>query len=401
MTARPAPSHAFDEAILALPFYEPQHVDYARSIGAWCTERADLWTAASAQPPLEAGANLLRELGKAGWLGFLDPEEDRQAAGPGDFRALCLGREALAYAHDLADFAFSIQALSATPILRHGTDEQKKRYLPGMAAGELSGAFAITELDSGSDASAVALSARRVPGGYVLDGGKAWIANGGTAGVLCVVARTGEGPGALGLTAFLVPADSQGLHAENVDVIAPRSIAHLVFEDCQVPDDAVLGRPGGGFAIAMDLLDRFRLTVGAAAVGFARRATDTALTRARKRPMYGGMLFDLPTVKASFADIETELNAAALLVARAAWELDRGNRAFAKHSAIAKLHATEAAQRVIDTSLQICGAAGLVHDAVTERLYRQIRSLRLYEGASEIQRTIIAGALSRRPAGEL
>jgi len=401
---RGAPPHAFDEGVLALPFFDDRHVHFARGIGAWCFERTELWAEADRLAPAEAGARILRELGRDGWLGFLDPFAAPSVSGPadpGDFRSLSLAREALAYAHDLADFAYSIQALSACPLLLHGSEEQKKRYLPEMAAGTLSGAFAVSEQECGSDAASVALAARAVPGGYVLDGGKAWIANGVGADLFCVIARTGEGPGALGLTAFLVPGDTPGLGREPVDLIAPRSMAHLSFEGCRVPADAVLGRPGTGFVVAMDVLDRFRLTVGAAALGFARRAGDAALTRARTRRIYGATLFDLPTVRQDLAEIEVELNAAALLVARAAWELDRGSRGFAKHSAIAKLHATEAAQRVVDAGVQVCGAAGLVAGSTTERLYRQIRSLRLYEGASEVQKTVIAGSLSRRPTREL
>lgn len=403
-----APPHAFDEAVLALPFFEQRHAHFARAIGSWSTARGQLWAEADRLAPPQAGALILRELGREGWLGFLDPfaappaeTPADAAADPGDFRSLSLAREALAYAHDLADFAYSIQALSAYPLLLHGSEEQKKRYLPEFAAGTLSGAFAVSELECGSDAASLALAARPVPGGYVLDGGKAWIANGAGADLFCVIARTGEGPGALGLTAFLVPGDTPGLRREPVELIAPRSLAHLAFDGCRVPEDAVLGRPGTGFVVAMDVLDRFRLTVGAAALGFARRAADAALTRARTRRIYGASLFDVPGVRQSFAEIEVEMNAAALLVARAAWELDRGARGFAKHSAVAKLYATEAAQRVVDASVQVCGAAGLVAGSTTERLYRQIRSLRLYEGASEVQKTVIAGSLSRRPAREL
>ena len=209
-----------------------------------------------------------------------------------------------------------------------------------------------------------------------------------------MVARTGEGPGTLGLTAFLVPATHQdGLVREPVATIAPRAFAHLRFDDCLIPPDSVLGKAGGGFVVAMDVIERFRMTVGAAAVGFARRAADTALARARDRPIYDGQLFDLPTVKATLADMEVKLNAARLLVARAAWEADRGGRRWSKHSSIAKLYATEAAQEIVDAALQLHGAAGLVRDSVTERLYREVRSLRIYEGTSEVQQRVIAGML--------
>ncbi|MGW2376458.1 MULTISPECIES: acyl-CoA dehydrogenase family protein [Kitasatospora] len=388
--------NAFDPEILRLPFYTDEHRDRAQRLGRWCEERAALWTELRTDGPDKAVRRALAALGEAGWLAFLDDEEPGT---DGDYRSVCLAREALAYAEDLADFAFAIQVLSATPILRYGSPEQRRRYLPGLAAGTLAGAFAVSEEQAGSDVAAVALTAERDGEEYVLNGGKAWIANGTVADVVCVIARTGEGPGPLGLTAFLVPGDTPGLRVrEPIDAIAPRPFAHLAFEDCRVPADAVLGRPGRGFVVAMDLLERARMTVGAAALGFARRAADAAQARARQRAVYGGVLFDLPTVKFDLAAMEVELNASALLVGRAAWELDRGHRGFGKHSSIAKLQATEAAQRIVDRCVQLHGAAGLVADSLPERLYRQIRALRVYEGASEVQQLTIAGALDARRA---
>ncbi|RFS84326.1 acyl-CoA dehydrogenase [Actinomadura spongiicola] len=376
---------AFDDGILALPFYEPEHRELAQRLTNWCDEHSELWNART--DPEKTELNVIRALGEDGWL---SPEAD--------FRSLCLVREALAYADDLADYAFSIQALASIPLLRHGSPSQKERHLPALTRGERVVAFALSEEQAGSDVAAIALRADQTPGGYVLNGRKAWVANGGIADLYCVVARTGEGPGALGLTAFLVPATTPGLHVrEKIAVIAPRALAHLAFDNCEVPSDSVLGRPGHGFVIAMDVLDRFRMTVGAAALGFARRAADAALSRSADRPIYDGRLIDLPTIRATLADTEVKLNAAALLVARAAWELDNGRR-FARHSSIAKLYATESAQEIIDAALQIFGAAGLVSDSVTERLYRQIRSLRIYEGTSEIQRAVIAQSLDLRRA---
>ncbi|MFB8278934.1 acyl-CoA dehydrogenase family protein [Nocardia colli] len=387
---------SFDAGILALPFYEPRHVQRAQQIESWCAEHAELWDD-SVTDPDAAGLRILRALGEHGWLAALDPAAGPESLAAGDCRSLCLLREGLAYADDLADFAFSIQALAATPIMRHGNEEQQRRYLAPMAKGTLCGAFAISEPDVGSDVAAIVLRADKVADGYVLNGAKAWIANGGIADLFCVIARTGEGPGALGLTAFLVPADTPGLTVgQRVPLIAPRSFADLEFTDCRLPKDSVLGRPGTGFVIAMEVLERFRMTVGAAAIGFARRATDAALTHAKNRKMYGAKQFDLQLVKATFADIEVELNAAALLVARAAWAADRGDPAAAKHSSIAKLYATEHAQHIVDACVQVFGAAGLVADSVTERLYRQIRSLRIYEGSSEVQKMIIAGSLGGR-----
>ncbi|MGK5628511.1 acyl-CoA dehydrogenase family protein [Streptomyces sp. URMC 123] len=396
---------SLDPEMLELPFYEPRHRAFAHALGAWCDERAGLWAEVRREAPETSGPRLVRELGADGWLAFLDPDGDRgegahPGAGAGDFRSLCLARERLAHAEDLADFAFSIQALAATPLLRYGTPEQRRRHLPGMADGTVVGAFAVSEEHAGSDVAALSLRAERTDdGGHVLNGHKAWIAHGSIADLYCVIARTGEGPGPLGLTAFLVPADTPGVRVrEHIEAIAPRSFAHLSFEDCRLPADSVLGRRGQGFVIAMDLLERFRMTVGAAALGFARRAADTALAHARDRAAYGGRLLDLQLIKASLADMEVKIGAAALLVARAAWEIDRGNRRFPHHSGIAKLYATEAAQEVVDASVQLLGAAGLVRDSVTERLYRQVRSLRVYEGTSEVQRLTIAGALDMRRA---
>lgn len=387
---------SFDAGILALPFYEPRHVQRAQQIESWCAEYTELWDDSDTDPDA-TGLRILRALGEHGWLAALDPAAGPEGLAAGDCRSLCLLREGLAYADDLADFAFSIQALAATPIVRHGNEEQQRRYLAPMAKGTLCGAFAISEPDVGSDVAAIGLRAEKVGDGYVLNGAKAWIANGGIADLFCVIARTGEGPGALGLTAFLVPANTPGLTVgQRVPLIAPRSFADLEFTDCHLPQDSVLGRPGAGFVIAMEVLERFRMTVGAAAIGFARRATDAALAHAKNRKMYGAKQFDLQLVKATFADIEVELNAAALLVARAAWAADRGDPAAAKHSSIAKLYATERAQHIVDACVQVFGAAGLVADSVAERLYRQIRSLRIYEGSSEVQKMIIAGSLGGR-----
>jgi acyl-CoA dehydrogenase len=384
-----------DPGVLELPFYEPRHADLAARITGWTAEHAELWRRPAGHQPAELGRIVLRALGEKGLLAFLDPD-----GGPGDdgeLRSLCLAREALAYADDLADYAFSIQALAATAILRHGSAVQRGRYLPGMAAGTLQGAFAVSEPQAGSDLAAVATRAVRDGADYLLHGTKAWIANGGTADVYAVLARTGEGAGALGLSMFLIPATAPGVRVEPVDLLAPRALAHVHLDGVRVPGDALLGRAGGGFPIAMQVLDRFRMTVGAAALGFARRAAHAALGHTRRREIYGGRLADLGTVRAALADIDVQLNAAALLIARAAWEADRGGR-HVRHSAIAKLYATEAAQRIVDECVQMFGAAGLVTDSVPERLYRQIRSLRIYEGASEVQRAVIAGSLDVRRA---
>ncbi|MFF3557806.1 acyl-CoA dehydrogenase family protein [Streptomyces tsukubensis] len=390
---------SFDPELLELPFYDDGHRRLAGEIGVWCDSYRELWDTVRRTDPDEAGRRLVGVLGEDGWLSGLDPAAAPSGL-PGDIRALCLAREALAYAEDLADFAYSIQSLAATPIIRHGTPEQQKRFLPAMADGSLIGAFAVSEQEAGSDLAAVALAARRTGGGdWVLDGHKAWIAHATIAGLYVVIARTGEGPGPLGLTAFLVPAGTPGVRVgQKLDAIAPRSFGHLVFEHCLLPADAVLGRPGRGFVVAVELLDRFRITVGAAACGFGRRAADAALARTRGRRAYGGTLYDLQLVKARLADMEIGLNAAALLVARAAWECDRGSPGFGRHAGIAKVHATETAQRVVDEAVQLFGAAGVVRGGVPERLYRQIRSLRIYEGANDVLRLAVADALDNRRA---
>jgi acyl-CoA dehydrogenase len=369
----------------SLPMFTDHHRALAAELSAWCVGHRDLLDRVD-KPDL-TGTGILHALGNGGWLAFLDAADE-------DYRALCLAREILAYHGDLADFAFSIQALSATAIRRFGRDAQRRRCLPELAAGRWCGAFAISEATAGSDVSAITATGTPDGDGWVLSGRKSWIANAGVADVYTVVVRTGPGPGALGLSAFLVPAETPGLRVEPVELIAPRAFGDLVMDDCPLSGDAMLGPRGGGFAVAMDVLSRFRMTVGAAAVGFARRAMEVALAGALARPMSGGTLFDLPTVRADLADMDVKLDAAALLVARAAWATDRGDRAFGRHSSAAKLYATEAAQEVVDAAVQIAGAAGLVADSPLERLYRQIRSLRIYEGASEVQKSIIASSLA-------
>lgn len=378
-----------DTGVLELPLFTDQHRARVRALGAWCAEHTELWADRAPQVADKTVRATVRALADHGVFARLD--------GGGDLREICLARQVLAHTDDLADYAYSIQALSITPLLRHGDDAQRDRFLPGLVSGELLGAFAVSELAAGSDVSAVGLRAERTPDGYVLTGGKAWVANGDIADVITVLARTGEGPGVLGLSTFLVPTDTPGLRvADRVALTAPRPIAHLELDGCHVPAANRLGAGGGGFAVVADVLDRFRMTVGAAALGFARRALDAALDRAAGRTIRRGTLLDLPTVRAEIADLEVRVAAADLLVARAAWEADcgvRGQRGFPRTSAMAKLLATETAQEAVDTAVQVFGAAGLVADSLPERLYRQIRSLRIYEGPSEVQRSIVAESL--------
>jgi acyl-CoA dehydrogenase len=377
----------FDPEVLALPLFDDAHRALAHDIGRWCTERAEAWVGLDAADPAVTGRAVLVELGRSGWLRHLDPDEPDS-----DLRSLCLRRQALAYHEDLADFAYSIQELTAAAIARHGNDRQQRRHLPGLAAGTSAGALALSEPGAGSDLAAVVLQAVPDGDGFVLNGTKTWIAQGDIADVCVVLARTGDGPGPLGLTTFLVPSRVPGFKAEPIGAIAPRSWAQLTFTDVRVGPEAVLGERGQGFVVALDILERARATVAAAAIGFARRAFRLALEQARTREVYGGRLADLQLVKSSLARMDVGLSAASLLTARAAWAID-GDLDHAKHSSTAKLYSTEAAGEIVDGAVQIFGAAGLVAGSAVERLYRQIRSLRIYEGASEVIEMTIADAL--------
>jgi acyl-CoA dehydrogenase len=370
----------------AVPYLQHRHVDHAARVRAWCADNAALL---AADDPVDQRCRaIVRSLGEHGLLSFL-AEVDQ----PWDFRSICVARDLLAHADDLADFAYSIQALSAMPLARHGSAAQRARHLPALAAGRKIGSFAISEPGAGSDLAGLATTADRTADGWTLNGTKAWIANATTADLHTVVARTGGAPGVFGLSAFLVPAGTPGLRVRAVELLAPRPLGDLVLTDCTLPSDAILGRPGDGFAIAMTVLEHFRMTVGAAAVGMARRAAHAALQHAGGRQVGTRRLVDFDTTRAVLADMHTQLAAAWLLVLHAAWELDTGRPRFARSSSVAKLFATEAAQKVVDAAVQLLGASGVVAGGVTERLYRQVRLLRIYEGTSEVQRATIAGQL--------
>ncbi|MBJ9977635.1 acyl-CoA dehydrogenase family protein [Pseudomonas sp. S75] len=388
------PLHSFDPSVLELPLFEDEHRHLARQIDAWCAAQRHDWQRLQRQPLSDVGRTLITQLADAGWFSHL-------LAGTGDvhgdLRSLCIRRQALAYGSDLADFAYSIQELTARVIAYHASEAQKRHYLPLFACGQVVGAFATSELAVGSDVGNIGLSAQCQGDHYLLDGDKAWIAQGDLADVCIVIARTGPAPGPLGLSALLVDMRLPGISVTPVQAIAPRSWANIRFDRCRVPVDALIGKQGQGFIIAMQSLDRFRMTVAAAAIGFARKAADFALARASTRRAYKGTLSDLHTVKAQLAGMELKLGASALLTAKAAWTLDAG-RPFAKDSAVAKVFSTEAACEVVDQAVQIAGAAGLVHGSVTESLYRQVRSLRLYEGASEVLLMNIATSLDARKA---
>jgi acyl-CoA dehydrogenase len=375
-----------DRAYLRWPFLDDAHRERAEALEAWC--RAEL---AGLAEPNEADLDdhcrdLVARLADGGWL-------DAAVGAPIDVRALCLTREALAYHHALADFAFAMQGLGSGAITLFGSDELRDRYLPGVAAGRLVAAFALSEPEAGSDVAQLATTATPDGAGYVLDGEKTWISNGGLADFYVVFARTGEAPGARGLTAFVVDADTPGLRvAERIPVSAPHPLARIELDAVRVPAARRIGAPGEGFKVAMATLDVFRPTVGAAALGFARRALDEALSRATGRELFGAPMADLQLVQAKLGEMALGVDASALLVYRAAWTHDAIGGRVTREAAMAKLHATETAQRVVDDAVQLFGGLGVTVGSVVERLYREVRALRIYEGASEVQQLIIARA---------
>jgi acyl-CoA dehydrogenase len=385
----------FDTSVLRLPLYEERHRQLARRIESWADEMSSELCEIEGRSPAEMGRHLTARFGRDGWYAAVGSAE----AAP-DFRSICLIREGFAFVHDLCDFAFSIQALAAAPLVRYGSPEQRASLLPDILAGRSIGCLALSEPDVGSDIASVSLRAERRDGSYVLNGTKTWISNADIADFAIVLARTEDRSGPLGLSLFFVRAQSPGMRvAETIEAMAPRSFGSLSFDECIVPAAQMIGKPGLGFQIAGEILEQYRMTVGAAATGFARRARSAALKWARSRRLTTGTVWDMQLTKSKLADSEAALTASALLIVQAAWEADQQIRGYGKHSSIAKLFATEHAQRIIDDAVQIFGAAGIVKDAVPERLYRQIRSLRIYEGTSEIQRLIIAGYLQHPDIG--
>lgn len=383
----------FDDSLLDLPLFDDGHRALAASLEAWVADHAHLARDLAGTAAPERSRYYTELLGREGWLAHaVTPPAGRERP---DVRTLCLIREALAYMDDLADFAFAIQGLAAAPIAWFGSDRQKERFLSGFAEGRVIGTLALSEPQAGSDLAAMALEARRGPEGFAVDGVKTWVSNGNIADLHAALLRTGEGPGGLGLSFLLVPRETRGLSASGIELLAPRAFASLTFDGCVLPADAVIGEPGMGFKYAMEILNLYRVTVGSAAIGFARKAFHAATDWARNRTVAGSKLIQAQMTKEKLADMAVFLDSASLLVARAAWEFDTGRRNVAAHASMAKLHATDGAAKVIDDTVQLFGAAGLVAGSVPERLYRQIRSLRIYEGTSEIQKIIIAGAIGR------
>lgn len=370
-----------DQSYLHWPFFDPAHRDWAARVEGVAqsleVDHSDTDAACRA---------LVAQMGAAGLLQPTSSDDGRF-----DLRTLCLARETLAWHDGLADFAFAMQGLGTGAITLFGTETQKAEWLPKTRAGEAIAAFALTEPGSGSDVANSTMTATRDGDSYVLNGEKTWISNGGIADVYTLFARTGEAPGAKGLSAFVVTPDLPGFEiAERLDTIAPHPLATLRFTDCRVPASALLGAPGQGFKVAMSVLDVFRATVAAAALGFARRALDEALARVTTRQIAGSPLAELQMVQGHIADMAVDVDASALLVYRAAWTRDSGAPRITREAAMAKLFATDQAQTVIDKAVQLFGGDGVRSGTAVETLYREIRALRIYEGASDVQKIIIA-----------
>ncbi len=375
------------------PFFDDAHRRLSAELQAWLATApvAAHATGHDATAADEATRAWVRALGAAGFLRYCVPASQGGALETLDSRALCVLRESLA-AHDaLADFAFAMQGLGSGAITLEGSAAMRAEWLPRVARGEAIAAFALSEPQAGSDAAAIATRATRTASGWRLDGTKTWISNGGIADFYCVFARSdAASSGSKGITAFLVPADAPGLRiAERIPTISPHPLATLAFEGCEIPDAHRIGAEGEGFKLAMRTLDIFRVSVAAAAVGFARRALQETVARANDRAMFGSTLGAQPLAQAIIGDMATELDAAALLTYRAAWQRDRTTQRTTGVAAMAKLAATEHAQAIIDRAVQLHGGLGVRIGHIVERLYRDVRALRIYEGATEVQRLLV------------
>jgi len=377
-----------DRTFLSWPFFDDEHRGLAARIEEWAAR--ELPDGADGGDLDARTRALVRALGEAGWLRACVPSAYGGARESVDVRSVCLIREALARRDGLADSAFAMQGLGSAPITLFGSPALRERYLPDVAAGRRVAAFALSEPEAGSDVAAMRTAARRDGAQWVIDGTKTWISNAGIADQYVVFARTG-GPGAKGLSAFVVDAGTPGLEvSERITTIAPHPLGTLRFDGCRVGAERLLGAEGGGFGVAMATLDLFRPTVGAAALGFARRALDEAVARVGERVAFGETLDRFQLVQERIAEMALDVDASALLVYRAAWAKDSGAARITREAAMAKLYATEAAQRVADAAVQLFGGLGVVSGVPVERLYREVRALRIYEGTSEIQQLVIA-----------
>ena len=373
------------------PFFGAEHRGVAEKLDAFAA--SGVLASVDHHDTDKACRALVKALGEAGLLGLATGDAGRRAI---DSRSVCLARETLAWHDGLADFAFAMQGLGTGAIGLSGSEELKDAVLPKVTSGDWVSAFALSEKEAGSDVAAMACAARADGDSYVLDGEKTWISNGGIADVYTVFARTGEAPGTRGISAFVVFADDPGFSiAERIDVIAPHPLATIRFDNCRIPASRRLGAGGEGFKIAMRTLDIFRASVAAAALGFARRALDEGLAHAKARKMFGATLGDLQLTQAALGDMATGIDAAALLTYRAAWRRDVQQLPTTKEAAMAKMTATETAQSVIDRAVQLFGGRGVRSGEITEKLYREIRALRIYEGATEVQKLIVARELMK------
>ena len=377
-----------DSTYLSWPFFTDAHRSLQGKLCAW---RDQEFQPKDDRDPAAACRAYVAQLGSAGWLKYTVPRAHGGALDALDVRSLCLIRETLGYASGLAEFAFAMQGLGSGPISLFGSEALKRKYLPGVAGGTAIAAFAISEAEAGSDVAAMQTTARRDGDSIVIDGEKTWISNAGIASHYVVFCRWPEA-GDRSFIAVIVDADAPGLDVTHtIDVMAPHPLGTITFKGCRVSSDQVIGEPGKGMRVALGTLDLFRTTVGAAALGFARRAFDEAVAHVRERRAFGQALADFQLTQAAIADMATAIDTSALLVYRAAWTRDEGAARVTREAAMAKLVATESAQQVIDRAIQLLGARGVVHGATVERLYREIRALRIYEGTSEIQKIVIAG----------
>lgn len=376
-------------SFFSLPFFSESHRAFERGLRRWAMAQSEEKNEKDADVICR---NYVRDLGKSGWLRYTVPAEYGGISESLDLRSLCIARETLGFFSGLLDFSFAMQGLGAGPISLFGSSELKKKYLPRVAKGEAIAAFAISESLAGSDISAMKTKARKDGDSYVIDGEKTWISNAGIADfhvVFCRLADTEKDFIAL----VVEPTDKGFSVSERIETIAPHPLGTLKFENCRVPGDRVVGESGRGLRVALGTLDVFRTTVGAAALGFARRAMSEAVAHVNQRQMLGGKLSELQMTQAAIAEMATEIDASALLIYRSAWTRDNGAERVTREAAMAKMYATEAAQRVIDRAVQLLGGRGVVSGNPVERLYREIRSLRIYEGTTEVQKLVIAGQI--------
>ena len=379
-----------DSSFINWPFFEDEHRVLALELEKWAKTELTDYAITPANVDL-ACQELVLKLADGGWLDYCVANKYGGKNPSLDVRSLCLIRETLARFSGLADFAFAMQGLGSGTISLFGSAELKKKYLPDVRRGNKIAAFALTEPDAGSDAAALTTTAEQDDTSFVLNGDKTLISNGGIADYYTVFAKTGEAPGTRGISAFVIDADTAGLEInERIEVIAPHPLARIRFNQCRIPKTQQIGSGGEGFKMAMATLDIFRSTVGAAALGFARHAMHEAFNRTKSRQMFGAPMSKLQLIQSKIGEMSLDIDASSLLIYRAAWTKDKGAEKITKEAAMAKLFATEAAQRVIDEAVQIFGGSGVVSGFPVEQLYREIRALRIYEGASEVQKLIIA-----------